>query len=433
MKILREEEIKGLIIKKEGTQVEFCGVVQSVRRTKAVDFLILCLGKEVYQLVGQGIPREIHIGASVFGKGILKEAKLTNVWLSERCFEIQISQIEVTSSPEGEADIDWSKKELKVSGETLLNSRPITLRHEKQKAIFYIQNSIVRGFRQGLEEIGFTEIRSPKLCAQGAEGGANVFQVQYFERLAYLAQSPQFYKEFGTGIFQRVFEIGPVFRAEKHNSNRHLNEYISMDLEMGPIASFEEIMKLEFWLLKKIFKRIEIENQRELEILGVQLPSIEGSCPVVTFKEAKEILRGLGIDNPESDLNPEEESVLGNYFEERTKSPFLFVTHYPLSVRPFYTLGNKEGESYSFDLLFKGMEITTGGQRIHDFSALEFAMKEKGLNPEEYKFFSQAHRNGLPPHGGFGLGLERLTSLILGLTNVKACTLFPRDRTRLTP
>lgn len=421
-----------LITIKSEDQVDFIGCVQSLRRTKNADFILLALGKELIQLVGK-FESEVQVGSFIKGSGKFKEAKLSNIWLTYRESEIQVSEYTILSSPAGETAIDWSKRELNVSGETFLNLRAITLRHEKEKAIFYIQNTIVATFRRTLENLGFTEMRSPKLCAQGAEGGANVFEVKYFERLAYLAQSPQFYKEFGTGVFQKVFEVGPVFRAEKHNSNRHLNEYTSLDIEMGPILSFVEIMELELLILQNIFKAIEERNQRELSILEVSIPKIE-SATVISFEEAKEKLRELGVVNEAGDLNPEEEKILGEYYEKESGSPLLFVTHYPLEARPFYTLGEKgTGRSLGFDLLFKGTEITTGGQRIHSYGEILEALEKKGMEPSEFQFFTLAHQSGLPPHGGFGLGLERLTALLLGIPNVKYCTYFPRDRTRLTP
>lgn len=421
-----------LLAKTDSDSVDFIGCVQSIRETKNATFVLLTLGKEMIQLVGK-FEQRFQVGACIKGRGKLVPAKLSNVWLSYRKEEIQVESYEVLSSPSNEAMVDWSKKELNVGGETFLNLRAVTLRHEKEKAIFHIQNTIVSTFRQTLERLGFIEMRTPKLCAQGAEGGANVFEVKYFERLAYLAQSPQFYKEFGTGIFQKVFEVGPVFRAEKHNSNRHLNEYTSMDIEFGPLVSFTEIMELELLLLQNIFEQVKLINQRELEILNCEIPDIQ-TAAVISFEEAKEKARELGVINETEDLNPEEEKVLGKYYEEKSGSPLLFVTHYPIAARPFYTR-KEEGtnRSLGFDLLFRGTEITTGGQRIHEHGEIIKSLKERGMEPSEFEFFTTAHHNGLPPHGGFGLGLERLTALLLGVSNIKSCTYFPRDRTRLTP
>jgi len=430
------EEFNQMEEGQNSTEKAFKGQVQSVRRLKNITFCLLANGLEVFQVVvgNKNLNEALKIGMTIQGKGEVRSAELENIWLTKKNEEIAAREITVLSRPFEEPIIDWSKKELNVSGEVFWNYRALSLRHEKEKSIFYIQNTIVETFRSSLKSFGFVEMRTPKLCAQGAEGGANVFSLPYFGKTAYLAQSPQFYKEFGTGVFQKVFEVGPVFRSEKHNSSRHLNEYTSLDLEFGPLNSFEEIMRLEVSLMKSIIERVNQVHQRELEILEAPKLPIMEKVPRMTFREVKKVLaEKLGIQNAEEDLNPEEEKAIGRYVLEKWASEFLFVTHYLKSARPFYTMPANEEETYSFDLLFRGQEITTGGQRIHQYEDVINSIKESGLNLEELSFFTEAHKAGLPPHGGLGLGLERFTAGLLGISSVKYCVLYPRDTKRLTP
>jgi nondiscriminating aspartyl-tRNA synthetase len=402
-----------------------------------VTFALVCFGKDLFQIVLSKDFSSLSVGVSISGKGLVKGAKLSNSWLTSKDKEIEVLEIFKLGESGSYSGIDWSKKELNVSGESMFNERPLSLRHEREKAIFHVQNMIVQTFRNTLEPLGFVEMRTPKISAQGAEGGSNVFSLEYFGKTAFLSQSPQFYKEYGTGIFQKVFEIGPVFRAEKHNTSRHLNEYNSMDLEFGPIESFIEIMELEVLFLSKLMEVLKLNSTREQKILGFTIPEVV-EVPSITFREAKEILRGKGAFEESSDFSPSEEKELGKYASEELSSEFLFVTHYPVESRPFYTAKERcpfSGEvmTASFDLLFRGVEITTGGQRIHESEELEQSIKARGLQVSDFEFFLQVHRAGLPPHGGLGLGLERLTSQLVGESSIKRCVLYPRDTTRLSP
>jgi nondiscriminating aspartyl-tRNA synthetase len=270
----------------------------------------------------------------------------------------------------------------------------------------------------------------------GAEGGANIFSLNYFGKEAYLAQSPQFYKQMMVGVFERVYEIAPVFRAEKHDTSRHLNEYTSVDFEMGYIESFEEIMQMETSMLKATLKFLKDSYQKELSILNVSLPVIE-EIPTIRFKEAKELVAKEcnRTIRDMTDFEPEEEKLLCEIIERTTGSEFVFVTHYPSSKRPFYAMENPENteETLSFDLLFRGLEITTGGQRIHNFKEQVEKLNKRGMNVEDFQSYLMMHRYGMPPHGGLGLGLERFTSKLCNQNNVRYATLFPRDITRLQP
>ena len=283
---------------------------------------------------------------------------------------------------------------------------------------------------------GITEIHTPKIGAKSAEGGANMFRLSYFHRPAVLQQSPQLYKQMMVGVFDRVFETGPVFRAEKHNTRRHLNEYTSLDFEMGYIHSFLDICAMETGFLQYTMNLLEKEYNKELKLLNITLPDVE-KIPYVRFDEAKRLVSekyNRKIRNP-FDLEPEEEELIGKYFKEEYNADFVFVTHYPSKKRPFYAMDDPEDTRYtlSFDLLYHGLEITTGGQRIHDLSMLEEKIQEKGMTEEGLEQYLDAFRFGMPPHGGLGIGLERLTMQLLGEDNVREACLFPRDMSRLEP
>ena len=325
---------------------------------------------------------------------------------------------------------------MNTSLETKLDLRPLSLRNVRERARFRIQEGIVRGFRGFLHERGFTEIHSPKIGARGAEGGANLFRLEYFHKHAVLAQSPQFYKQMMVGVFDRVFETAPVFRAEKHNTKRHLNEYTSLDFEMGYIDSFQDIMEMETGFLQYMVKLLETEYETELKILDVTLPKVD-KIPQVRFDKAKELVAekyNRKIRNP-YDLEPEEEVLIGQYFKEEMDADFVFVTHYPSKKRPFYAMDDPEDTTFtlSFDLLFQGLEITTGGQRIHDYQTLVDKLADRGMTDEGMEQYMLVFKHGMPPHGGLGIGLERLTMKLLGEENVRETTLFPRDLNRLEP
>lgn len=329
-----------------------------------------------------------------------------------------------------------SKWRLNTSLEAKLNMRSIALRNIRERAKFKVQEGIVRGFRDFLYQKGFTEIRTPKIGAKGAEGGSNVFKLDYFHRPAVLAQSPQFYKQMMVGVFDRVFETAPVFRAEKHNTKRHLNEYTSLDFEMGYIDGFEDIMGMETGFLQYTMELLRKEYAKELSILKVELPKTE-EIPAVRFDQAKEMAAEKykrKIKNP-YDLEPEEEVLISRLFQEDYGADFVFVTHYPAKKRPFYAMDDPEDSRFtlSFDLLFRGMEITTGGQRIHDYHLLLDKIAARGMTEERMEQYLDAFKYGMPPHGGLGIGLERLTMKLLGEENVRETTLFPRDLGRLEP
>jgi len=351
-------------------------------------------------------------------------------------FEIRIQTLRVLSQPAEIMPISINKWKLNTSLETKLDLRPISLRNPRERAKFKIQEGLVRGFREFLYKEGFTEVRTPKITAKGAEGGSNIFKLDYFGQKAVLAQSPQFYKQTMVGVFDRVFEAAPVFRAEKHNTTRHLNEYTSLDLEMGFIDGFEDIMAMETGFLQYAMELLQKDYGKELKMLGVTLPKTD-TIPAVRFDEAKKLVSekyNRKIKNP-YDLEPEEEVLISRYFKEEHDADFVFVTHYPSKKRPFYAMDDPADQKFtlSFDLLFKGMEITTGGQRIHDYSQLISKIEDRGMEIEGMEAYLMIFKYGMPPHGGLGIGLERLTMKLLDELNVRETTLFPRDMHRLEP
>ncbi len=351
-------------------------------------------------------------------------------------FEIVIDKMEVLSSPKEELPLNINKRKLNIALENEIEIRPITLRNEQRRNVFKLQEGIVRGFRRYLEDNGFTEIFSPKIIAAGAEGGANIFKLDYFGKKAYLAQSPQTYKQTLIPVYERVFEIAPVFRAEKHDTARHLNEYVSVDFEMGYINDFYDVINMETGMIKYCFKYLEENYDLVLKKLNCEPPKFD-TIPCVKFRDAKEMVAkkyNRKIKDP-YDLEPEEERLIGELFKEDYGSDFVFVTHYPVKKRPFYAMDDPEDTKYtlSFDLLFRGMEITTGGQRIHNYDEQVKKMIYKGLYPEDFESYLMLHKYGCPPHGGLGMGLERLVMKLLDEKNIRATSMFPRDTTRLNP
>ncbi len=420
----------------EGKVVKVNGAVHNIRNMGDVAFIILRKSEGLVQCVYEE-------GKTGFDLKELKEESAVEVTgtvaregRAPQGFELHLSEIRVLSEPAETLPLAINKWRMNTSLETKLALRPISLRNVRERAKFKIQEGIVRGFREFLFGQGFTEIRTPKIVSRGAEGGANVFKLNYFNNRAELGQSPQFYKQTMVGVYDRVFEAAPVFRAEKHNTTRHLNEYISLDFEMGYIDGFEDVMAMETGFLQYTMELLGREYQKELELLGVILPEIR-QIPQVRFDKAKELVSekyNRKIRNP-FDLEPEEEQLIGRYFKEEYDSDFVFVTHYPSKKRPFYAMDDPEDNRFtlSFDLLYKGLEITTGGQRIHDYAMILEKMDKRGMDPEDIKDYLMIFKYGMPPHGGLGIGLERMTMRLLDEQNVRETTMFPRDVTRLEP
>ena len=425
--------------KYEDQIVTIKGTIHNIRMMSDFAFVIVRTARETIQCVyaesfsdyrmSEDVKEEC--AAKITGKIVAGETKD-----GSKRYELQIHNIELLSHPAEIPPVVITKKQVNCDLSTKLDYRPVTLRNPKERAIFKLQEGIQRGFREFLTKEGFTEIHSPKINFAGAEGGTNVFKLDYFGKQVYLAQSPQLYKQAMVAVYERVFEIAPVFRAEHHDTSRHLNEYISMDFEMGFLESFEDIMQMETGVLKYIMNLLKTEYQNEVELLHIDIPEIT-EIPVLKFMEAKEIIMKKFKYQPSDmkDFDPEEEQILGKYAKKQFNSDFIFITHYPSKKRPFYTMDDPEDPEYtlSFDLLFRGLEITSGGQRVHDYNEQVAKMEKLGMNPEEFATYLMLHKYGAPPHGGLGLGLERLTMHLLGAKNVREATMFPRDINRVSP
>ena len=436
LKQQEEAELEDLLKAEEGTTIILEGAVHSIRDMGEIAFVILRKREGLIQTVWEEGKTDMELSEIREGDYIHVTGQIKDEERAPHGKEVRLSTIRHLSHVSCPLPLPIDKWKLNTSLEAKLDRRSLSLRNIRERARFRIQEGIVRGFRDFLYEQGFTEIHTPKIGAKSAEGGANMFRLSYFHRPAVLQQSPQLYKQMMVGVFDRVFETGPVFRAEKHNTRRHLNEYTSLDFEMGYIHSFLDICAMETGFLQDTMNLLEKEYSKELKLLNITLPDVE-KIPHVRFDEAKRLVSekyNRKIRNP-FDLEPEEEELIGKYFKEEYNADFVFVTHYPSKKRPFYAMDDPEDTRYtlSFDLLYHGLEITTGGQRIHDLSMLEEKIQEKGMTEEGLEQYLDAFRFGMPPHGGLGIGLERLTMQLLGEDNVREACLFPRDMSRLEP
>lgn len=437
-----------------GQTVQVSGMIHNVRVTKWGGFIILRKARGLVQTVVGDQSRffdeqgaEIHMAdlcreMAVTITGIVNEAKIKDPAALDNTIEIAVDKVEVLSRPSTTEVLDMNA--LKFGDEeTLLrykfDNRQVTLRNPRDMGILKVQSTIARAFAEYLTEQGFTQIFTPKIVSEGAEGGANVFKMDYFGKQVYLAQSPQFYKQIGVGVFERVFEVAAAYRAEKHATSRHLNEYISLDVEMGFIKGQEDVMNLEAELLRSIIARVNTECAHELALLNATMPVLPTSVPTWKLSEVHEILFNEHLceadHRGEDDLAPEEERAICKYAFDKFGSDFVFVTHFPSQHRAFYAMDDPTDPSLtlSFDLLMRGLEITSGGQRIHREEDYRRKMIARGMNPDNFRFYLDTFKNGMPPHGGFAIGLERITACFLGLSNVKEASMFPRDINRVAP
>ncbi|OHD65857.1 MAG: hypothetical protein A2176_03325, partial [Spirochaetes bacterium RBG_13_51_14] len=343
--------------------------------------------------------------------------------------EIKVDSIKILSRSDPSLPVPLNRPTANVNLPTILDNRTVSVRNPEILKTFRVQSEIVRLFSEHLHRNGFTEIKTPKIISSGTEGGTNIFKVMYFGRTAYLAQSPQFYKQImvGSGL-ERVFEIGPVFRAEHHDTIRHLNEYTSMDFEMGFIRDERDVIDMQEGLLRYMFEELRKRAGEYVDGGGASLV-VPGQIPRIHYLEALEIIRSAGGRLEEGDISPEGEKIVCGYIEKKHDSQFVYVIGYPVKKRPMYTMPDERlpGYTRSFDLLYRGIEITTGGQRIHDYEMLRENMKMMGFNPADFPHYLDTFRYGMPPHGGLGMGLERLTMKIMNLKNIREASLFPRD------
>src|SRR5215510_5110958 len=350
-------------------------------------------------------------------------------------YEVDILRATVLSHSARSLPFTSSSNLAAVGQETLLEYRPLAVRTDAVGNVFRIQAALLKYFREYLTSQHFREIITSKIVASGTEGGTNLFALQYFDRIAYLAQSPQFYKEHGVAGFERVYETGHVYRAEPHASSRHLTEYYSLDFEVGFIDGPEDIIEIERELLTYMFDRLSNQYRDILQhYRDHTLPSMR-EVPIWEFSHCLALLKEhFGRTDLTDDLDPDGERQLCALAEKEAGVPAVFVLGFPLASRPFYTAPRgTAGAAQSFDLLFRGVEITTGGQRLHRREDLQAALRKRGLDPQSFASHLRMFELGMPPHGGLAIGLERLTAQVLGLQNVREAVLYPRDRYRVTP
>jgi len=346
--------------------------------------------------------------------------------------EITSPTVTLLSSEAETPPVELWRPTLSASLPVLLDNAAVTWRHPSRQAVWRIAAASLSGFRSTLDRMDFTELQTPKIVAGSTESGANVFVLDFLGRPAFLAQSPQFYKQTMVGVFERVYETGPVFRDEPHDTVRHLAEYVSLDAELGFINSHRDVLAMLREVLAGMVESVLATAADAVALTDTVVPVVPQEIPVIHFAEALEL---VGADPSEPDLAPEHERWLGDWALREHGSDFLAVEGYPAAKRPFYTHPQPGDARWtnSFDLLFRGLELVTGGQRLHRYPDYLAALAARGEDPASYQPYLQAFRHGMPPHGGFAIGLERWTARLLHVDNVRLATLFPRDVHRLTP
>ncbi|HEX4789192.1 MAG TPA: aspartate--tRNA(Asn) ligase [Actinospica sp.] len=420
-----------------GEQVSVEGWLHRRRTLKSVTFLIL---RDRTGLV-QAVFTEPAQLAAVEGAGEETVLRVTGTATANEQapggVELTAPQVTVLSSLAAAAPFDLYRPTVPATLPTILDHAPVSLRHPRLRAPHLLAAASTAGFRSALDGLGFTEIHTPKIVGSATESGADVFGIDYFGTRAYLAQSPQFFKQMMVGVFERVYETGPVFRAEPHDTARHLAQYTSLDAEFGFIADHRDVMAVLREAIVGMVREVRERAGAACELLEVRLPQVPERIPEIHFAEAQELLAAHTAEDPrgEPDLAPAHERWLSEWALREHGSEFLFVTGYPMRKRPFYTHPEPGRPEYSnsFDLLFRGLELVTGGQRLHRYEEYAAALAARGEGTEAYEGYLQAFRHGMPPHGGFALGLERWVSRLMGAENVRLATLFPRDINRLSP
>jgi nondiscriminating aspartyl-tRNA synthetase len=420
-----------------GGPVRLAGWLHRQRRLSRVTFLIVRDRSGVAQVV-VGDRAQAEQVASLTPETVLSvTGRAVAAAQAPGGVEVHEPEIEVVAEPAEPPPLELWRPELSAQLPTRLDLAPLALRHPRAQAVFRVAAASIAGFRGALDGLGFAEIQTPKIVASATESGANVFAIDYFGRAAYLAQSPQFYKQAMVGVFERVYETGPVFRAEPHDTPRHLSEYVSLDAELGFIVDHGDVMVVAREAVAGMLAGVERRARDAAALLRIELPRVPEQIPAIQFSEAQTMIAAATGEDlaDEPDLAPAHERWLGEWARREHDSDFVFVTGYPMVKRPFYTHPDPARPQFSnsFDLLFRGLELVTGGQRLHRYEDYVAALGARGEDPLAYESYLQAFRYGMPPHGGFAIGLERWVSRLTGATNVRETTLFPRDRARLMP
>ena len=420
-----------------GERVYLQGWVHTIRKLGEVNFLIVRDRSGLAQAVMSSADMKPLAGLQ--SETVIRvEGEVVAAPSAPRGHELHNNVVTVISPVTEPLPFPINKKEITANQSVFLDHAVIGLRGPRQRAALNLSAGIMRGFRETLNQRGFTEIQTPKIVAAATESGANVFTIDYFGQTAYLAQSPQFYKQSMVGVFERVYEVGPVFRAEPHETIRHLNEYVSLDVEFGFIDDHFTVMALLTDLLRGILTHLAAAHEEDIKLLGARLPVVTDNLPHIHFYDAQQMLTDrFGVTDAigEPDLSPQHERLLGQWAQNEFGSDYLFVTGYPMIKRPFYTHPAPARPEYSnsFDLLFRGTELVTGGQRLHLYADYIAAAQARGYDLKPFETYFETFKYGMPPHGGFAIGLERFVMQLLGLDNVRMATMFPRTLNRLSP
>ena len=420
-----------------GERVTLSGWMHRLRKLSSVSFLILRDRTGLTQIVLEDSAL-IETLTRVNSESILMVTGIvTAVEQAPNGVEIHNPTIEIVTHASEPPVFDLFRPTIKAQLPTILDNAALALRHPRQRSLIQIASATMTGFRQSLNAMAFTEIQTPKIVSTATESGANVFEIDYFGKQAYLAQSPQFYKQMMVGVFERVFEVGPVFRAEPHNTTRHLSQYTSLDAEMGFIENHHTVMAILTEVIRGMIESVRTNAESAVCELNLALPIVPSVIPEIHFSEVHELYyQATGEDlRSEPDVSPVEERWLGEWAQREYNSDFLFVVGYPMRKRPFYTHPDRERSEYSnsFDLLFRGLELVTGGQRLHRYEDYLQAVEEWNIDPQSIEGYLTAFKHGMPPHGGWAIGLERFVARLAELQNIREATLFPRDMQRLTP
>jgi nondiscriminating aspartyl-tRNA synthetase len=422
-----------------GERVTIAGWLHRRREMKSVTFLIIRDLAGLAQVVLPPAPAGAQLSAADAIEETVLQVEGLVVANPQAPGGAELTEPVVTrlSGPVQPPPFDLYRPALTATLPTILDHAPTTLRHPQLRAGFQIAGASAAGFRAALDRAGFTEIFTPKIVGSATEGGANVFSVDYFGQPGYLAQSPQFYKQAMVGVFERVYEVGPVFRAEPHDTARHLAQYTSLDAELGFITDHFDVMAVCRDAVAGMADSVRDRASSAMQVLSATLPEVPAQIPYLHFSDAMALISAAtGEDvRDEPDLAPAHERWLCQWAEREHGSELLFVTGYPLHSKPFYTYPDPERprSSYGFDLLFRGSEIVTGGQRLHRHEDYLRALASRGIDPAPFGGFLQVFEHGMPPHGGFAIGLERWTARLTGAANLRQVTLFPRDLHRLSP
>lgn len=422
-------------ITKVGEVVKICGFVYTRRDHGKIAFLDVSDRSGIIQvvlsgdLIGDLHPQDV---VCVEGRIVKRPEKLINTNLSTGTIELQGEKVEVLSKA-SDLPFDMGGKDLSLQLPTLLDYRSLTLRHPKVKAIFKVQVAVIEGFRQAARKLDCTEVFVPTIAASATEGGAEVFKIDYFDHKAFMTQSPQLYKQMLVPVFERVFTIAHAYRAEPSVTTRHLAESTQLDCEFG-FVKFEQLLDLLEEVGTTTLKYVQDTCAELLEEFGVEKIAF-AKIPRLTLREAQEIIfKETGRDNrKEKDLTPQDEADICSWAFKKHNSDLVTISHFPTQAKPFYTMPDPQNSEYSlsYDLLFRGIEILSGSQRINDYQQLVKSIQDRGMDPKDFEIYLQAFKYGMPEEGGFSFGLERITMKILNLENIRQASLFPRDMERV--